>query len=494
MEQWNKIIQTALIGTDKKPIAPNDFDEDLSAAFTKVQSNELIDTEEKFLQSAALVFNYRQSGTTPLQKTVDMAFAEEETRLYCSDFAKQVLKDILSSESNSLLKIWLTQCADNNQLVHPELLPTLFDIAIQQKQLRNLVEHCGGNRGRWLSKFNSAWQYAEPATDEELWQTGTLDQRKNTLGKIRNTDATKAREWLQQTWQQENAATKQAFLEELATNLSGEDVEWLESLSADKSQKVKDEALRLLKLIPESTIIKKYCEVLRASVLLKKEKALFGLTSKMVLHFNLIADIDEAVFKSGIEKLSSQKNISDEQYIFHQLIAQVPTSFWEDHLALSPKEIIEYFDKSDKGKALVDALALAVGKFKTNSWASYFMEREDKMYLDLVALLPTELKEKYTLKYFDREPATFINIILKEQKEWSLALTKKVLTFTAKNHYQYYRNFYNQHIYLIPIQAAGILESCSPTEEYAKNSWVTTSEYINKLLGIKQQINQAFNS
>jgi hypothetical protein len=122
------------------------------------------------------------------------------------------------------------------------------------------------------------------------------------------------------------------------------------------------------------------------------------------------------------------------------------------------------------------------------------MEREDKMYLDLVVLLPTELKEKYTLKYFDREPATFINIILKEQHEWSIALTKKVLTFAAKNHYQYYRNFYNQHIQLIPIQAAGILESCTPVEEYAKNSWVTTSEYINKLLGIKQQINQAFNS
>ena len=261
MEQWNKIVKTALMGTAKKPLEPADFDNDLCTVLSTIHSNEKIDSEEKFLQSASLVFNYRQAGVTALNRDVEITIAEEETLLYCSDFANQVLKDILFEESNPLLKIWLFECANRNQLVHPEWLPTLFDNAIQQKQLRNLVETCGGNRGRWLSKFNCEWNFGVNISDDELWQTGTFEQRRNVLAKIRVNESSKAREWIQQTWQQENAATKQAFLEVLETNLSIEDVDWLETLTTDKSSKVKDEALRLLKLIPESTIIKKYKEI-----------------------------------------------------------------------------------------------------------------------------------------------------------------------------------------------------------------------------------------
>ena len=492
MGQWDNIINIALIGTDKKSIVLSDFDDSIRTVLTVIEANTMIDKEEQFLQSASMVFNYRQAGVAPLQQEVDISIAEEETLMYCSDRAVSVLKNILIEESYPLLKMWLSKCALNNQLVPPELLPALFDIAVQQKHLRSLVESCGGNRGKWLSKFNKAWIYTEATTDNELWQTGTLEQRKQILGKMRAVDATTAREWLQQTWQQENAATKQALLEELTTNLSAEDVAWLESLATDKSLKVKEKAQRLLRLIPASSIIKKYAEVLRASIYLRKEKALFGLTSKTVLHVNLVSDIDETVFKSGIEKLSSQKLITDEQHILHQLIAQVHPMFWEEHLSLSPKEIIELFDKSEKGKELVDALALAVAKFKTNSWAVYFMERGDKIHFDLITLLPSELQEKYTIKYFDQEPAQFVRTLCKQQEEWSLELTKKIFSFTAKNYYNYNRSFYNQQVRLIPIQAFQIVDICIPQEEYAKNFWTTTSGYINKLLEIKQQINHSF--
>ncbi len=492
MEQLNKIVQTALIGTAKKPLELTDFETEFSTAFSTIHSNETIENEEKFLQSASLVFNYRQAGVTALNKEIENTIAEEETLLYCSDFAKQVLKDILFEDSNPLLKTWLLECANRNLLVHPEWLPTLFDKAIQQKQLRNLVETCGGKRGRWLSKFNSEWLFAVSILDDELWLTGTFEQRKNVLENVRTKEFSKAREWIQQTWQQENAATKQAFLEVLETNLSVDDAEWLETLSKDKSSKVKDEALRLLKLIPESTIIKKYKEILRESVILKKEKALFGLSSKTALHFNLISNIEEEIFKSGIEKLSPQKNISDEDYILQQLIAQVPPSFWEEHLQLSAKEIIDFLDKSDKGKVFIESLSLAIKKFKANNWAIHFMDREEKTYLVLIPLLPTELKEKYILKYFEKESVPLMNLVIKEQQEWSLVLTKKIFAFTAKNPYQYNRSFYNQHIQLIPVQASGILESCMPSEEYAKNSWAITVAYINKLLVLKQQVKQAF--
>ena len=75
---------------------------------------------------------------------------------------------------------------------------------------------------------------------------------------MRKTAATTAREALQQTWPQENAAAKETLLEEMLVNAGDEDVAWLESLLNEKSAKVKEAALQVLKTIPSSTIVQSY--------------------------------------------------------------------------------------------------------------------------------------------------------------------------------------------------------------------------------------------
>src|SRR5690348_5971866 len=98
MEAWDHIISTAMLGTDKRIPDVQQFPAPLAEAATLV----IGDKEEQCMQTAALVFNFRQCGMVPLQKEVlNFPVAAEEEKEYCSPLAMQVLRDILEIQSKS---------------------------------------------------------------------------------------------------------------------------------------------------------------------------------------------------------------------------------------------------------------------------------------------------------------------------------------------------------------------------------------------------------
>ena len=277
MEFWNNIINTALLGTDKKQLSNVELSADLNDAFEQINLNNSLDKEDKFLQVTAVAFNYRQTGLSAIKKDeVSIKEAQTETLPYCNKEALHVLNDILEIQSRSLLKLWLQHCKATQQIVPPEIIPSLFDIATSQKNIQSIITNCCGKRGEWLSSFNADWNFYTSENDEEVWQNGNVDQRKKLLQKIRLTEPSKAREWLQQTWETEGANAKAELLKQLEMNLSENDLEWLESLTNDKSQKVKDIVNDFLRMIPTSSTISNYWNVLKNSVILKKRKSTVG--------------------------------------------------------------------------------------------------------------------------------------------------------------------------------------------------------------------------
>jgi hypothetical protein len=441
-----------------------------------------------------VAFNFRQSGIVALQKEVNISPTPAEEKEHCSTLAIQALKDILSEESIPLLKFWLQHCNRKQQLTIPETLPALLDIGTQHKNLQVLISSCCGKRGEWLSSFNHLWNFSSTQTGEEMWQTGTLEQRKIVFKETRKANPALAREWLQQTWPQEDANTKLNFLDFMSENISEDDISFLESLSTEKSKKVKDEAVKLLKQIPGSAIVKQYEALLHQSVVLKKEKALLGMISKTNLLFKLPGSFDESIFKTGIEKLSSTKEITDEEHIFYQLIQSVPPSFWEKQLDSNPEAIIDLFQKDITGKKMIPALVLAITRFNDTRWSLYFMKQSEVFYIDIIPLLQAGQQEAYSIKFFDTYPDNIIQYATQRETEWSIDLTKNIFKHTAKNVYQYNRSFYNQYIHLIPGPAVAELERCTPAEEHLRNTWSNTSDYIIKLITLKIQTIKAFNA
>jgi hypothetical protein len=311
LEVWDHITQVALLGTDKRQPDAKQWSGELAEAAALIEQGGA-DKEEQFLQMATVLFNYRQCGTMPLHKeAVGITKAEAEQKPYCTPSAAQALKDILEIESSSLLKFWLEHCTAKEQIVWPDIVPRLFNEAMMQKKLQNLVAACCGKRGAWLSRFNSDWNFSTAATDEQLWETGTPEQRKAVLHEVRLANPAQAREWLQKTWPQEDAGTKTELLQLLASNVSEEDIPFLESLTTEKSKKVKDTALRLLKQIPNSSMVQQYRQFLQQAIVVKKEKNFLGLGRQLSFKIQLPADM-ESIFKTGIEKLSSSKELSDD--------------------------------------------------------------------------------------------------------------------------------------------------------------------------------------
>jgi hypothetical protein len=495
MQFWDSMIHTAMMGTDKMQSGNASLPADLAEAAALINNNVTIDKEEKFLQLISVAYNYRQSGLLAMQKEVVMTPALQEEKKYCNEAASHALKDILSEENMALLKLWLEYCERRQQIAGPESVPLLLSAGMQQKKLQLLVASCCGRRGEWLSRFNEVWNFSGAQSPEELWQTGSTEQRIEILRETRKTDPAKAREWLQQTWAQEDAATRYAFLEVLVDNIRAADISFLENLSHEKSKKVKELATDLLKKIPESPVVQQYQELLGRSVIYKKEKSLLGMMSKNVLHFQL-TNIPDAIFKSGIDKLSSQKGISDEIHILYQLINYTPPSFWEKQLMISPAEIITLFKKTDQGKQLYPALALAAGWFRDKNWIPAIIGDESTLYSDLVGWLPKQEREQYLLKFINSNATAdeVVRIAVKEETEWGIELTKAIFRHTARNLYQYSRSFYGHNIGLIPVEAADILEKCAPGDESLRVTWTNTSNYITKLLSLKNQTIKAFNS
>jgi hypothetical protein len=494
MEFWNNIITTAMIGTDKKSISATELPADLQEATTLIYANEAIDKEEKFLQITALAFNYRQGGVLPLHKeTITLQQCPPEEKPYCNAAAMQVLKDIQSEENIPLLKFWLQQCNAKGQLVQPELSPSLLAEGVEQKKLQTLIAACCGKRGEWLSRFNEAWNFSQNQTAEQLWQTGTPEQRKAILKDTRASDPSLAREWLQQTWPQEDASTKTAFLEIFSINISDTDVPFLESQSTDKSKKVRELAIHLLKQIPASPVVQLYQQVLRQSVELKKEKALLGLTSKLILQFHLPASFDESIFKTGIDKLSNNKEFTDDAFIIFQLIQSVPPAFWETQLSADAKTIIEQFQKDETGKKMMPALVIATTKFRDAQWALQLMQHSSIFYIKLIPLLPLQQQEQYSNQFFDQFEDNIIQYAVQRESEWSTTLTKNIFRHIAKNPYNYTRSFFSQYIHLIPSPIVAELEKCMPPEEQLRTMWSNSSDYIIKLISLKIQTLKAFN-
>jgi hypothetical protein len=251
MESWNIIVNTAILGTDKKNIEAKNLPTNLQLPVETILLNSTIDKEEKFLQVSALVYNYRQAGSLPINKQILDAFTcKEENQPYVSDAATKVLTEILAEENIPLLTFWLGLCQQKNQIVQPVFIPQLFDIGINQKKLQTIISICCGNRGEWLSQLNTSWAFIQQQLPEQLWQTGTFEQRKTVLQTIRADKPELAIEWLQQTWPQEDANTKTNLLQLLQINISEKDIDFLNGLSKEKSKKVKDEAIKLLKKIP----------------------------------------------------------------------------------------------------------------------------------------------------------------------------------------------------------------------------------------------------
>jgi len=497
MKVWEEIVNKALMGSEKASLTSADLPAEIAAEFVVEECPEREDT---FLKIAALTYQFRQSGALPGKANhATLAMAAPESLPYCSTKANAVLKTLLEEELPALLVFWLKLCLSKQQLAHPEMVPALLNIVARRKEFRPVVLIVVGERGKWLCSLNPDWNFSLTDTNaEKIWNEGSMEERREILRYLRNVDPERGRKLVESSWATEGANEKLSFLEILKINISAADLSWLESLK-EKSQKVNAAILYILKFIPSSTVVQEYQQVLSACVSLKSGKALLGMINKTEIMVNESFAFPDSIFKTGIEKLSSNKNISDAKHIIAQLMMNVPPAFLARHLQRTPDEVIELFQKDKQAEFYLPPIAIASVRFKDKLWTTKILDKADKDIIvgsmaTLISGLEGDEQNKYALKYFDEQPAEIIQLMLASETEWSLELAKIILKFTAREVYQYNRQFYKQAVAFIPVDILNHLESFTPAEEQQKTYWQTQRDELARLLTLKQQTLESFHA
>lgn len=488
---WEEVVNTAIIGTEKKGIDKSLFPIDL---LSEIEKSEQLSTEKEvqFLNAAAIISNYKRAGFVSVSMEVpNIDECPEEDKPYSSAQATGALQAVIDEDNLALLMYWLDKCIEKNTVVTPQYIPILFQKAEKNVALRELVIASCGKRGGWLMQFNPEWSFQEESTPQIIFEHGRMEERKIALKKWRIYSPVQAREALENTWDKEQSSTKVELLGALEVNLTEKDEPFLKKCFNEKSQKVKDVALRLLKQLPSSFIIKEVWEYIQPLISYKKTSSILGFLTKESITINLSFEIPQHFKTYGISNLDANKLFTEKEFTLDQLIGLIPLSNWENHFQLSAEDILALFDKNEETQKFISSFAKAANTFKNIMWAKTLYIKYNKLCIEAIHGFEKEMQEEILLSEIENFKDIY-STLSDNKSEWSISLSTRLIEKTAQEPFVYNKAFYKNIIHHFPVSLIEKLDGITVNNTLKKSSWENIKEEIKQMLSIKLQINQSF--
>ena len=151
--------------------------------------------EKALLQTAGVLGTCQLAGLLPAQVSSAPAPSESSSQ----DVRMDLLAAILADGPERLQVEAFQAIASVGKNLPHRLLPKALECGRRSTALRPSLLAVLGLRGAWLAAQNDAWAYAAgvvsmDTVSDEVWQLGSLDQRRLYLTALRATDAAQARE------------------------------------------------------------------------------------------------------------------------------------------------------------------------------------------------------------------------------------------------------------------------------------------------------------
>lgn len=529
LEFWNQLVNTALLGTDKKDFSTDDLPESIRQV---VATDATLPKENLLLQTAALSQQYLTAGLGAESMVLpDITVCEKEVRPYANRQASLILQKLLEEDDKNpfLIEHWLEKCQEKGWVVSPDFLVTLLDLGSEKKYafLHPAIRQVVGKRGEWLARFNSDWSYLPEKDPETVWLEGKMADRQEVLLTIRMREPQRARELLEKSWEQESARDKVTFLNLLQHGLNSDDEPFLKGVwkhlchskegSKPVNQEIKATAARLLLSLPGSELSLWVGEKLQIYFPKKKK----SVSSKQTTEVSLVLPKKEDDFFSedwmhqqmGFDQLSPDVNkFVDAEYWLSELIRFLHPSYWEHLLEVSPEEVIKTFaenpsflKKESKSKTplFIHSLAEAIHRHKDQDWASAFLQYFKKAdFISLCSLLPQPALEEYFRNHVDLSAPGKNRecLVSKQLSEWSLPFTRHVITMLAKSVEKYFYSKENQQFIktMALFVHPDIVSELDKLLEEKNQEWLkqqlreTLISPIVQMLATRQEIKEAF--
>lgn len=376
-----EILQTALAGTARREAPSSDAPPD-----ALVQELHEPETERALLLRAGAWSVYGQAGAVARPGRSLPNPAPPDDRPACNARAVQLVDELLTGQQEDLLLEALVRLKAEGLRLPPALLPAA--LSVRREEVRAAVLPVIGERGRWLSRFNSEWSWVDdllPATGaavadaEARWQEGTRTQRLALVRGLRGREPAAARALIESAWRQEKAEFRRELLETLATGLSSADEPFLETALDDRAPSVRTQAATLLTRIPGSALNGRMRE--RADALLAYEPTPVGSRLRALMRSVLPRESvgtlavtlppppDTVAQRDGVLP-KPPLGLGEGAWWLTQMLALVPPAHWEQRFGAAPDELIAAGKRSEWVAPLMEGWSRAAVLHGAAGWAA----------------------------------------------------------------------------------------------------------------------------
>jgi len=396
--------------------------------------------EHRALQLVAVLTAYEQAGLKPTETEGLAGSQSEEDELpACSGIAAEVLNRIISTENDSLLKEWVALATNKKRRVPHRCLVGLLTGAKKLDDLRPQVFEVIDNRGRWLAKLNSDWNYVfrgmpsdVDALDESIWLEGSFEERLQYLRTLRRADSGRVLHLLKDGLAGENAKTRTAFIRVLDEGLSKDDHDFLESMLDDRSIELRRTVARMLCKIPGSDLSKRMAERLRPLVKVVSKRLL----GRKTLRIEPPEELDDAMKRDGLSEKTSS-GMGRRAWLLFQICAHTPLAWWEKNFPFLVSDWMDRAMKNDWKISLFSGWITAAIEEENQAWLLELLKRKlPKQLADLSRGLAGALSAENKLHWYTTriEKGAFLTVyddIIKANREKSVLdekLSRAILT------------------------------------------------------------------
>jgi len=409
VKAWEDLVGAALLGTRRR-------EPDLGAAPPAVRELAArVEPAEELLAAAALLTGYRRAGRRALTDVRPLPVAARDDRPYVPAIARERLARLLAASHPDLLEEWLGILAGTPYRIPPEILPALAESARTKTTLRVPLAAVAGPVGAWLADRNPDWKFlAAPAEEAaDVWQFGSLAQRRRWLTRKLADDPEGARETLLESWRGEPAEVRADFLGVLAGHLRGVDEPFLEAALNDRAAAVRDRAADLLGRLPGTRFGQRMAERLRRLVT----------RSRAVLEFTLPGD----EMQDGLRGGKQEGNVR-----LRTIVAATPLSFWAEFGP--PSDVVRMKVEGCAAGVLRDGWATAALRQRDEAWAQALIGADPggRTTAPLLAMLTTSQSATIAHLVSRLQTESFARLVHELPRPWSAALGTALLDWIAR--------------------------------------------------------------
>ncbi len=362
------IVNAALMGTSRQRGEATESGTPIDELLASVEG---ATPERRLLLLAGALSAYQRAGQVAPMLAEAPEPAPAETIGLCSPAAAELVRALAdapsqSSEGKLFIKA-LERLNRAGRRLPPEMLPAL--LGKSSWEARAALAAVVGERGRWLGRLNSSWNWVDEATDaatavipenaDAIWQEATPPRRLRLLRLVRASDPARAREWVQAAWHVEKADFRADMVRALEQNLSADDEPLLEPALDDRSEQVRTAVAQLLARIPTSAFNARM--VARADTLLNYAK------DKITV--NLPQTLDKTWQRDGIVQ-KPRGTMGERSWWLRQVIVLVLPAHWQERFGLTPEALIAAaVAGGEHGVDVLDSWAEATQFYRDTNWA-----------------------------------------------------------------------------------------------------------------------------